>query len=248
MKLSNNFLANWDYYMSIGCYLSITIAIGILIYYEFRLLQIKDYRTKYDYVNAHEITYFWYAIIGLILAGAFFSNTLAAHEVAEHGFIWFGVRLFVSICFSIIAYFILAAMVRIYYPKTVEKRLNKIRNKPRKSPQGNTMRKLSEEEEDAHMDESQIAEEASGIHSVNYDVWLDDKTGYKSIEKYYEYEHTEECPGCGYFTMKIYLEEVMNAVSSDEPNKLIKHYKCSYCKHRERAEVTLAKQTFTTLA
>lgn len=239
MKLSTTFLANWDYSMSIGGHLSITVAIGILIYHEFKLLQIKDYRAKYDYVNAHEITYFWYAIIGLILAGAFFSNTLAAHKVAEHGFIWFGVRLFVSICFSIIAYFILAAIVRIYYPKTVEKRLNKIRNKPRLSPQGNFMRKLSEEEEDAFMDESQIAEEASGIHSVNYDVWLDDKTGHTSIEKYYEYQHAEQCPNCGYYTMKIYLEEVMKEVSSDVPIILIKHYKCSYCKHRERVEIAL---------
>lgn len=241
MKLSNTFLANWEYSMSIGCYLTIIASVGILIYHEFKLLQIKGYREKYDYVNAHEITYFWYAIIGFILAGAFFSNTLAAHKVAEHGVIWFGVRLFVSISFSIIVYFILNSLVKIYYPKTVEKRLVKIRNKPRLSPQGNLMRKLSEEEEDAYLNESQIAEEASGLHSVNYDVWLDDKTGHRSIEKYFEYQHAEECPSCGYFTMKIYLEEVENGLSVEEPNRLIKHYKCSYCKHRERAEVVLVQ-------
>ena len=103
------------------------------------------------------------------------------------------------------------------------------------------MRRLSEEEEDAHLDASQIAEEASGVHSVDYDVWLDDKTGEKKIEKYYSYQHTEECPNCGYYTMKIDIEEVETAPTQNEPGKLLKHYKCSYCSHREQKEVVLAK-------
>src|SRR6185436_15006117 len=110
---------------------------------------------------------------------------------------WFYVRIFITVSFAIIAYFVFYSMVRIYYPRSVEKRLKKLRNKPRTSPGGNLMRKLAESEEDAHLDASQIAEETGGIHSVDYDVWIDDKTGYKIVEKYMNYQHSEECPNCG---------------------------------------------------
>lgn len=241
MKTSASFLASWDQYMYIGGYFFVGVALLILLYHEFRLFQIKDYKEKYDYVNLHEITYFWYAVIAIIFAAVFFCNTIATHTIEFRGMLWFYVRIFITACFAVIAYIVLSSMVRIYYPRSVEKRLNKIRNKPRTSPQGNLMRKLSEEEEDAHLDASQIAEEASGVHSVDYDVWLDEKTGHKKIEKYYSYQHTEECPNCGYFTMKIDVEEVEAAPTMDTPGKLIKHYKCTYCRHREMKEVTLAK-------
>ena len=48
-----------------------------------------------------------------------------------------------------------------------------------------------------------IAEEASDVHSADYDVWLDEKTGQKKIEKDFNYLHTEECANCGYYTFKI---------------------------------------------
>lgn len=62
------------------------------------------------------------------------------------------------------------------------------------------MRKLNEEEEDAHLDAAQLAEEAE-IHSVDYDVWLDEKTGYKKIEKYDSYLHAEKCQECGFLPL-----------------------------------------------
>jgi hypothetical protein len=102
------------------------------------------------------------------------------------------------------------------------------------------MRKLDETEEDAHLDASQIAEEAN-VHSVDYDVWLDDKTGYKKVEKYVSYLHAEECSECGFFTLKIDKEEVEVKPTADEPGLLLKHYKCSYCAHREAKEVKLAR-------
>jgi hypothetical protein len=76
---------------------------------------------------------------------------------------------------------------------------------------------------------------------VDYDVWLDDKTGYKKIEKYWAYQHTEECPECGYFTMKISSEEIEKSPTASEPGLLLKHFKCSYCNHREAREISLSK-------
>jgi hypothetical protein len=232
---------NWDSYMVILGSAFIVAGVLIFLYYEFRVLQQKEDKDKYDYVNTHEIKYFWYAIFLFIIAALFFSNTIFTHRVMEKGMIWFAVRLFITVSMTFILYFFLSSVVRIYYPKQLEKRLVKLRTRPRISPAGNAMRRLSEEEEDAHLEASQIAEEASGIHSVDYDVWLDDKTGFKKVEKYMAYQHAEECPECGYFTMKIYNEEVEKDPSNTDTGLLLKHYRCGYCRHREVREVVLAK-------
>lgn len=234
--------AMWNQYMMIGVYSCISIAILIFAYHEFRIFQIKDYKEKYDYVNLHEIRFFWYMVMALIVAGFFFANTLAAQKV-EHGgaMLWFYVRLFITMSFSIVAYFIFFSMVRIYYPRNVERRLQKLRHAPRISPQGNIMRKVGEDEEDIHLEESQLSSKASDVHSIDYDVWIDDKTGYKKIEKYSAYQHAVECPECGYVTLKLHNEEIEKAPSQTETGLLLKHYRCSYCKHREAKEVVIAK-------
>jgi hypothetical protein len=233
---------SWDRFMILGASAFIIVAVLILLYHEFRIFQIKDYKKKYDYVNLHEIRYFWYAVIAVIFAVALYANSIATEIITSSGsMLWFYVRIFITACFAVIAYFVFFSMVRIYYPRSVEKRLNKLRNKPRVSPAGNLMRKLSEEEEDAHLEASQIAEESSAIHSVDYDVWIDEKTGYKTVEKYLNYQHTEECPECGYFTLKIDREEIETVPTNNESGLLAKHYKCGYCNHRELREVTIAK-------
>ena len=50
------------------------------------------------------------------------------------------------------------------------------------------MRKLKESEEEAHLEASQFNEQKE-IHSVDYDVWLDEVTGYKKVEKYISFQH-----------------------------------------------------------
>lgn len=234
--------AAWNQYMMIGTYVSIAVAILIFLYHEFRILQIKDFKEKYDYVNLHEIRFFWYSIMALILAGFFFANTLAAQKVEASGVMrWFYVRLFITTSFSIIAYFIFFSMVRIYYPRNVERRLLKLRHAPRISPAGNVMRRLAEDEGDIHLDESQLSSKASDVHSIDYDVWVDDKTGHKIVEKYSSYQHAVECSECGYVTMKLNSEEIENAPTQTETGLLLKHYRCTYCKHREAKEVVIAK-------
>jgi hypothetical protein len=239
MEVPYEFLNAWNAYMLQGTVACIGIGFLILLYHEFRIFIIKDLKEKYDYVNLHEIRYFWYAVIAFIAAGFLFFNTLFTEMIHDKGMTWFYVRLFITVSFAIISYFIFYSVIRIYYPRSVEKRLRKIRNKPRKSPEGNLMRKLSEAEEDAHLEESMIHEEQ--FHSVDYDVWIDDKTGYKKIEKYMAFQHSEECPECGYFTLKIEREELEKAPTQDETGLFIKHFKCSYCGHREAREQMLAK-------
>lgn len=213
------------------------LAVLLFLFYEFRLFQIKDPKEKYDFVNLHEIRYFWYAVLLLIVAAGFLGNTVLTERVTAHGLLWFYVRLFITVSFGIIFYFIFSNVVHIYYPRSVEKRLQKIRAKPRISPTGNVMRKMSDAEEKTYLDEAGENE----VHSVEYDVWVDDQTGFRKIEKYSSFEHAEECPECGYVTLRIALEEVTQRPTATEDGLLVKHYKCTYCGHRQRKEAVLTR-------
>jgi len=238
METSSIDLSTWDSLMYIGVAATIGFSVLILLYHEYKVLQIKDYKEKYDYVNLHEIRYFWYSVLSLVLAAAFFANTIGTHKIEGTSMQWFYVRLGITLCFVIIGYLIFFSLVRIYYPRFLEKRLNKLRNTPRKSPEGNIMRKLSESEEEHHLEDIKTEGE---VHSIDYDIWLDDKTGFKKIEKYPAFQHAEECSECGYFTLKIDKEEIEQTPTISEDGLLLKHYKCSYCNHREQREVVVAK-------
>jgi hypothetical protein len=242
MEPNHEFLISWDYYMIRGCFALVGVGVLILLYHEFRVLQIKNYKEKYDYVNLHEIRYFWYAVMAFIFAAALFSNSVYTERITStaRGMLFFYVRIFITVSLTLIAYFLFYSMVRIYYPKYLEKRLTKLRTTPRISSAGNPMRRLSEEEEDVHLDADMISEEAT-VHSVDYDVWIDEKTGEKKIEKYNTYQHAEECSECGYYTMKIDREEIEVKPTATETGLLLQHYKCDYCNHREAREVKLAK-------
>lgn len=239
MENTNSFFALWDHVMRLGAYGFIGLGICIFLFYEYQLARIKEYKDKYDYVNLHEIKYFWYSLIALMVAVALFANSIGTVAMISKSMLWFYVRLFITASFVIISYFVFFGMVRIYYPKSVERRLTRLRTKPRTSPAGNVMRKLREDEEDAHLEPSQIAEEA--VHSIDYDVWVDEKTGYERVEKYFSYQRAEECPECGYFTFAIVREEIAQAPTDDENGLLIKHLECKYCEHRESREVVVAR-------
>jgi hypothetical protein len=100
---------------------------------------------------------------------------------------------------------------------------------PRINPKsGNKMRLLSEDEEDVHLDQSMQAEE--DVFSIDYDVWRDEKTGDLLIEKYQGHLTALQCGNCGYYTMRVVREEIVERYEDDSPKELLKHYQCSYCK------------------
>ena len=241
--MNHDFLASWNNFMQSVALLSLVAAVVVLAAYEFNKLRIADFKERYDFMTRNEIKFFWYVVILLIAGIIFMFNTIISDWVEQKGVLWFAGRAFLSICVGILVYYILDTLVRIYYMGIVEKKLDELRNRPRLSPAGNLMRKLSEEEEDAHLEESQIAEEAmkGETHSVDYDVWLDEKTGYKQVEKYYSFMHALECPECGYVTLRISREEVTLQPTLDQGGELVKHYKCTFCSHKERRQINLSK-------
>lgn len=239
METNDVFYGDWNLYMYFGIVASIAAGIAIFLFYEFKVLRISDYKEKYDYVNQHEIRYFWYAVLALIIAAAFAINTVASQAILETGERWFFVRIFISLCFLVIGYFIFFSLIKIYYPTKLSKRLEKLRTTPRLSPDGNIMRKLTEDEEDMHMEKSMIQEEDFQV--VDYDVWIDDKTGYKKIEKYIIQEQATECPECGYYTLIISSEEIGKAPTETEGGIIYEHLECSYCEHKAKREVAIAR-------
>jgi len=215
-------------------------AVGILVIlgYIVKLNSTGGSKNKYDFINRHEIKVLWIATIILVIGGCFFVNA----NVVELTTLLIFVRVFVTGCMGILVALIIQNLLKFYYPFFIERRLKVLRYRPRISPKsGKPMKLLSEEEEDAHLDEGMIAEE--NVYSVDYDVWLDEETGFKQIEKYAGHLHAIQCPECNYQTFKVTREEIIRQPTALEEGELMKHYLCGYCGYKARKTVTLKQQT-----
>ncbi len=200
------------------------------------LLLMGSYKKKYDYINGYEIKLLWYASLGVIVAAAFYVNTLTSAV----GLLWLMVQLFVTVMLALIAAVFFSNVLRFYYPFYVEKRLKKLRYRPRASPKsGKPMKLLTEDEEDVYLDEGMQAEE--NVFSVDYDVWIDEESGYTLIEKYRGHLHALQCPECKYQTFKVVKEEILESPTEYEEGELMKFFQCDYCKYKERRAFRIAK-------
>lgn len=212
------------------------LGLAILLYYVVRLAGQREKKEKYDFIIRNEINMFWYSALIIIIAATIYANSIAID--AEP--MWLMVRAFVSVMFAIILGVIVQNLLRFYYPFYIEKRLKKLRYSPRINPNnGNLMKLLSEDEEDVHLEPGMQAEEE--LHSIDYDVWLDEATGYTRIEKYNGHLHALQCPECNYQTFKVKREDLVLAPTTSTEGELIKHYNCAYCDHKSKKVFRVAK-------
>lgn len=214
-------------------------AVGILIIlgYIIKLNTTGGSKDKYDFINRYEIKTLWIATIVLVTGGCFFVNA----NITELTTLLIFVRIFTTVSLGILVALVIQNLLKFYYPFFIERRLKVLRYKPRISPKtGKPMKLLSEDEEDAHLDEGMIAEE--NVYSVDYDVWLDEETGFKQIEKYAGHLHAIQCPECNYQTFKVSREEIIRQPTSTEEGEIMKHYVCSYCGYKARKTVVLKVQ------
>jgi hypothetical protein len=229
-------LETWNKWGQMIAYVLIGVAVLILLYHFMMLLLTRDYKKRYDFINRYEINNLWYAAVVLIFAIGIFLNTL----MSEGELIWVLVRVFVSIMMGLIVGVIISNILKFYYPFYVEKRLKRLRYTPRISAKsGKPMKLLSEEEEDVYLDEGMQAEE--NVFSVDYDVWIDEDTGYTKIEKYAGHLIALQCPECNYQTLKVVKEEILESPTESEEGELMKFYKCNYCGYKERKAFRVAK-------
>jgi hypothetical protein len=194
----------------------------------------KDLKELYELINTYEIKIIRIAafsgIIGIEFLIVLTRGFSIAPETISRFFVAFGSS---AICMVSLHYFL-----KVYYPQIVEQRLKLLRYTPRISPKtGSAMVLLRESEEDAYLDSAMINDE--DVHSVDYDVWIDEKTGHIQIEKYYGYKHAYSCPTCGYQTLYISKEVIVKDPLPKEPGLLVKHFKCNYCNYRFHKETSL---------
>jgi hypothetical protein len=228
--------AEWNALAKNIAYGAWAIAVLIVIGHIIRLSTMSDAKAKYDFINKSEIKTLWIASIVFIIGCCFFANSGVTAETGT--VLWIFVRLFTTVSMGMIVALIVQNLLKFYYPFFIEKRLKALRYKPRVSPKtGRAMKLLSEEEEDAYLDEGMQAEE--NVFSIDYDVWKDEETGYVKIEKYSGHLHALQCPECNYQTFKVVREEIVKPPSTTEEGELTKHYQCGYCGYKAKKNVTL---------
>ncbi len=230
------YLDAWNKWGKMISYGLFAIAIVLLLYHFISLMTIRDYKKRYDFINRHEINNLWHAALILLFSIGIYINTLRS----EGELIWIMVSIFVTVMMGLIVGVIVSNILKFYYPFYVEKRLKRLRYSPRVSPKtGKPMKLLSEDEEDVYLDEGMQAEE--NVFSVDYDVWIDEETGYTKIEKYAGHLIALQCPECNYQTLKVVKEEILESPTESEEGELMKFYKCDYCGYKERKAFRVAK-------
>ena len=229
----------WDDWMLKAFVVFVLLGIVIYLYKVVRLALIKDYKNKYDFAFEHELNLIRYSVLSGVMGVAFISNTVATEFVYANPTMFF-FRLFITIAVGLIIGFTASKFVEFNYPAKLDKKLRKFRYTPRVSPKtGKKMKLLSEEEEDVHLSEGQIAEE--DVLSVDYDVWIDEESGFTKIEKYVGKSLHEVCPSCHYHTLKVVKEEIVESPTETQEGELLKHFQCDLCGYKSKKSVTVAK-------
>ncbi|NJN26196.1 MAG: hypothetical protein HC819_09565 [Cyclobacteriaceae bacterium] len=235
----SKFLAVWQIIALSLSAVSFIVAILILIIHKIRFSSISDYKQKYDYLASNDSRMVFMSIVAFAVGLTLIINTVYDDTVAV-SVVWFFVRMFIALCIGTLIIYISYLMMRFAYPTTLEKKMKKWRYKPRvNSKTGHTMKLLSEDEEDVHLDEGMQAEE--NVFSVDYDVWVDEETGDVQIEKYPGHLIAYQCNSCGFKTMKLIKEEIVIAPTEHADGEMIKNYQCNYCSAKRSKTVKVAK-------
>ncbi|NMM47400.1 hypothetical protein [Marinigracilibium pacificum] len=228
----------WTDFLMISGLIFLTVSAIIIGYHVIKVNFFLSPKKAYEYISRYEVRTLEFGSYALIIAGAFFINTL----FPDSKLLWWLVRIFLTVMAGLILSIVIKSYLKYYYPFHLEKRLKRLRYKPRVSPKtGRKMKLLSEEEEDVYLDEGMQTEE--NVYSVDYDVWIDEATGYTIIEKYQGHMIASRCPECNYNTFKVEKEDLIKPPSLSTEGKLIKTYKCRYCGHEEKKTFPVAKLT-----
>ena len=233
------FLAKWHATMTFAAPIALLVALLVYLLYKAWIRSKKDSKSKYDFIANHEFKFLIASHILIAIAIFLICNTYK-EETVKLSMIWFFVRLFIALCLGTLYGYVAQLVLMYYYPKKQHAKLRELRYKPRINPaNGNEMKLLSEEEEDAFLDEGMQAEE--NVFSVDYDVWIDTETGDTKIEKYEGRLTALKCDRCGFQTLKLDNEEIVKEADEENDGELLKEYKCTYCKRIRRKTIKLSK-------
>ena len=239
MENQNSIMEIWPYYATMIANVLIGLGIVILAIHYIRYASTKGYAQKYDYLNRFEAKNFLYGFLSLIIAVSLYMNSAMVSFFSRGGAFELSIGLFISSIIAVAFGYALYAYLKFYYPSILEDKLMKLRFKPRISPEtGKEMKLLTEDEEDIHLTAEMIENEEN--LKYEYDVWIDEETGHKFIERYDGQQHAKLCPECNFRTLKEYKEEEITAPTLSTPGLAKKFFRCSYCDHHESHEVKVA--------
>jgi hypothetical protein len=234
------YLAIWDQIDWLLFGVSLGIALIIFLAYKIKYWSAKELKEKHDLASASETKTYIRANYAIAVAIFWVLNAQETETVALSP-IWFFIRLFIGFAAATLYGYIASLILNYYYPGPLNKKLKKLRFTPRINPStGNKMKLLSEDEEDAYLDEGMQAEE--NVFSVDYDVWIDTQTGETRIEKYKGHLTASECDRCGFQTLRVVKEEIVKEATEFEDGELLKEFKCSYCNRVKRKSIKLTKK------
>lgn len=234
------FIQSWNDFVFIGVIASFFLVFLTYLFYSLRVSFIKDPKEKYDFINLNEIKWYKRIFFFVGLTIAFTINLYGTDKVLTLNLLFF-VRTFFAIACATLVSYVAALVLEYYYPTKLNLKLRKLRYTPRINPKnGHKMRLLREDEEDVHLNEGMQAEE--NIFSIDYDVWIDESTSEVKIEKYQGHLTALQCKNCGFYTMKVFKEEIVERNEDGSPSELIKHYQCSYCKNVRATQFKVSKK------
>lgn len=235
----HNFLEIWNQAMYLLSPLAVVVGILIFVYLKIKIATAKELKDKHDVASEYSVKYLQATHISFALAIFFIVNTYNS-DIVEKSVAWFFIRMFIAIALGTMHGYVAYLILKYYYPTRLNRKLNKLRYTPRINPEtGNEMKLLSEEEEDAYLDEKMQAEES--VFSVDYDVWIDEQTGTTKIEKYQGRLSAEQCDRCNLHTLRLEKEEIVRVATDTEDGESLKHFKCSYCGRIKRKTMVIPR-------
>ena len=236
MDTANDTFGIISQYLTYAAYIFGVIGIIIYLYHIVKLISIRHPKKKYDYITLHEIRTIWYGSLMLVIGFGLYPKSIVSDSFYLAGFVNF----FISVAFATILGSIIFYPLKFYYPSFMNRRLKSLRYKPRISPNtGKPMKLMTESEEDVYLDEGMQAEEE--VSSIDYDVWIDEDTGYTQIEKYQGKLTAKTCPNCGYQTFKTVKEEIIQYPDDSKTGQLVKKMHCGYCGHKGKLYFNVKK-------
>lgn len=238
MKSYLEFIASWQESAELWSMFFLILAFLVFIFYITGFMVSKDRSKLYDYVSSHEIPAFMNLLIMISLSVTFFANSLLIGEFKTANNFELVIQSIGSLVIGGMFYYILRVLLKIYYPYFLAKHLKRIRFKPMKSSSGNQMKLLNEDEEDLHLTKEQLEHEE--IFAFDYDVWVDETTGEKIVEKYDIHHTSLLCDECRFRTLREVKEVVDKMPTQTEGGELTKYYKCDYCDHKEQKKKHLS--------
>ncbi len=234
-----DFLAGWQQVVFILIFVALGAALLNYVLYKIKFSSKKTLKEKFDLASESESKAFLNSHLLVALSLFFFNNILVEETVAISP-VWFFIRIFIAGSIALLYGYVAHLVLKFYYPGKLDKKLKRLRYTPRVNPDtGLKMKLLSEEEEDAYLDEGMQAEE--NVFSIDYDVWIDESTGYTKIEKYKGHLSALQCDRCGFQTLRLAKEEIILEPTETEDGELLKEYNCSYCGRIKRKNVILSK-------